>query len=129
MRISGLATQSRKRLADKRLVDTSIVQRMPDEAIIDAYIACADCGKRQVDDAAVLARFVEEAGAEDVGIGDRGGVLMAHLVLLADSRQVAGIRAVVADIPVDAAEYGIAVGEVMVAADCGIVAGVVGTQL
>ena len=65
MRISGLATQSRKRLAGKRLVDTSIVQRMPDEAIIDAYIACADCGKRQVDDAAVLARIVEEADSAE----------------------------------------------------------------
>lgn len=65
MRISGLATQSRKRLADKRLVDTSIVQRMPDEAIIDAYIACADCGKRQVDAAAVLARIVEEADSAE----------------------------------------------------------------
>jgi len=65
MRISGLATQSRKRLADKRLVDTSILQRMPDEAIIDAYIACAHCGKRQVDDAAVLARIVEEADSAE----------------------------------------------------------------
>ena len=38
---------------------------MPDEAIIDAYIACADCGKRQVDDAAVLARIVEEADSAE----------------------------------------------------------------
>jgi hypothetical protein len=36
MQISELAAQLR--LADKRLVDTSLLQRMPDEAIIDAYI-------------------------------------------------------------------------------------------
>jgi hypothetical protein len=38
MQISKLAAQLRKRLADKRLADTSLLQRMPDEAIIDAYI-------------------------------------------------------------------------------------------
>ena len=99
MRISELATQSRKRLADKRLVDTSILQRMLDEAIIDAYIACADCGKRQVDDAAVLARFVEEADSAETflnlveahshpkhksifGRGERGAVVLMSYDLL-----------------------------------------------
>jgi hypothetical protein len=65
VQISELATQLRTRLADKRLVDTSILQRLPDEAIIDAYITCADCGKQQVDDAAVLARIVEKADSAE----------------------------------------------------------------
>jgi hypothetical protein len=71
MRLSELAAQLRNRLADKRLVDTSILQRMPDETIIDAYmiidayITCADCGKRQVNDAAVLARIVEKADSAE----------------------------------------------------------------
>jgi len=39
--------------------------RIPDQAIIDAYITCADCGKRWVDAAAVLARIVEKADSAE----------------------------------------------------------------
>jgi hypothetical protein len=38
---------------------------MRDEVIVDAYVTCADCGKRQVDAAAVLARMVEKVNSAE----------------------------------------------------------------
>ena len=50
MTVSQLANRLRKRLFRTTDIPKYVLKNTSDEEILDAYITCSDCGKRQLDD-------------------------------------------------------------------------------
>jgi hypothetical protein len=66
MTTSELAAQLRKRLIYKKLVDSSLLRSVSDDEVIDAYITCSCCGRKQVNDSAALARIVKQSDSVEI---------------------------------------------------------------
>ena len=65
MQLSELAAQLRQRLLDRGLAKASTLRRIPDRAIVESYITCPDCGKRQIEDTKALARIIALADSAE----------------------------------------------------------------
>jgi hypothetical protein len=60
-----LASQLRRRQLERGLVPTWMVEMLDDDAIIDSYVTCAECGVKQAEGAELARLIAESHCAED----------------------------------------------------------------
>jgi hypothetical protein len=65
MTAEQLASELRDRLRRQGLVEQDLLDRLPDDQVIDCYVTCSSCGHKLLSGRALASAIVEASSAEE----------------------------------------------------------------